>query len=311
MDHNNLHKYMDELYSIPLPKKYEPDYKERYKKRQKAETYADRALKSTYKDKYPNQSACMIWEKLTDYQRIYFACVTIKGKMLSSYTDSSNHQKIEGAINLELGDELYKIGESLEAYNNSRIALHKSYYNENDPESEKRKKHKKFNEALAVISSEISLPSFEDWVNMNKRVADYQKNSNSTISYPTPFSYYQEWYTDEVIKLQTEIEEGTYYTPATDAEIDHVILQVIMSNEKCQSFSDISRIDVAKIKECVTYLKNYDFDDMDDLPDGTGDDQSEDEIWGVRKYFTYRKMLAELDFMNAKEKDDEKSSKEK
>ncbi|WP_026524151.1 hypothetical protein [Butyrivibrio sp. MB2005] len=237
-------------------------------------------IRSLVKRHLEKNYAGKTWNELSKIEKDAFVYITIRQKILDKYVDASKHNKINKRIDDYLKNQ-FSILESdlaLRKHNSIIGAIYEQYYNPDDTESVKREKYQLLCHAIHNKNAKAPTPSFDDWCNNPLRPYDYIRTYEES-------DFYEE---DDTIE-------------ATQAEIDHVILQTLL---KEYSSNSNSFIDTDKIKECLTFLKNVPFDVSDnellDKYDPTINlppEEQERIIQANRRYFAYLKMLKDLDFI--------------
>jgi len=221
------------------------------------------------------------WDALSDLDKARFLNIVIKDKMLEKYVDSGKRKRIDANIDKYLNDTMYQADIEIKQYNENILNIHKKHYEESDSHSDKKIAYDQFRQDLSAINKLISMPSYDEWIERNKI---------------KPFSIY-DYCMDDLHEMHRKME--TEPKSATQSEINDKILKTIM---RILSTEFNYEIDVSRIKEAISYTKDFHKEDFEDLlieynPDlPLNKDEQNDIIESNKKYMTYSKMLRDLDF---------------
>lgn len=234
----------------------------------KIRKYINRQLETEYRKS---------WAELSSVEKDTFIYITIRQKMLTRYVDASKKNKINQSIDTYLKKTFLDSDSAVRKFNSIREPIYQNYFDMSDDDSTKKEKYALLCNTIRNFNPQTPIPTYEEWINYPLRPYDYIAS-----------------FENEPLHVNSEIDYPS------QAEIDHVILQVILTIFKEQFQKDI---DIPLIKECLTYLKNCDIDSYDTLltdydPNiNLPKEEQEQIIQATRKYFTYKKMLDDLSFI--------------
>lgn len=241
-------------------------------KKEKVRKFIKRQLNKIYPDK--------TWNDLSKIEQDTFIFINIRQKMLDTYVDGSVRQKVCTRIDKYMQDQFKTLyaDKEIKKHNDIINAIYENYYDVNDSESAKREKYHLLCTTIKKRNAKVPLPSYEDWCLLPLRPYDYIKTFE-----------------------ETPLSDDEYTWPATESQIDHVLLHTLL-----KGYTELTQntIDINRIKECLTHLNSVPFDvDDNELLDkydpniNLSREEQEKIIQANRKYYTYKKMLDDLDFI--------------
>ena len=265
-------------------------------------------IRENLKREFPEKE----WSELSTLEKDRFVYITIRENMTKDMDESKRNRiirKIDGMLN----KTLFHADTELEKHNAKVSKAFEIYYNDFDTDDEKKKAYEWFCRDLKAYNEAIPIPNFDEWVEENKLAL---KKSNPSHS-KRIFDYYMDFENEQYKKFHSE------YRPATQSQIDSVILKIIL--KKLNTIHNVilktilynTKIDVDKDKlnalninldedkiyECISFLNNYEPEPFDEhLREHNSElDLTEDEqnaiIENGRKYMVYKKMFEDLNFL--------------
>ncbi len=253
-----------------------------------------RTLRNRLEKQYPNKA----WENLTESEKDYFVCIAIQDYMLKKVEEYSvdgddtedikeKIEKIKERIREKIGKigkirkiekrsgDLYNTLEDLNEWNNNVDITNKKHYEENKDktnavkvEQAKRYAYGKFCNDLKNYNPRIPVPEYSVWKENPSRVYDYA----------------QEFYASD--------RDSSMYYP-TPAEIDHVIVQIIMQYLEREHGL---KINIPLIIESLFFMnslkdrEDIDIDEFEKMPIGDWENGNDPYV----QWIQYRNMLKQL-----------------
>ena len=231
-----------------------------------------------------------IWYEYTELEKVEFAYIKIRDKMLKNYVDVSKHKRIINKLDTFLNETYMIAAPELKAHNSIIGAIFENHINALDTDSEKKENYDQLCNAIKKYNPDIPVPTYDEWNETRDRI----------LLNPPPHCLRAYDYISSYQDEQLELNDKTIYP--TQSEIDHVIIQILLKNYQEQNNVTV---DVPLIKECLTFIKNFDFhaDGNDELlteydPELAISKEDQDEI--IKKnlrYFNYKKLLENLAFI--------------
>lgn len=219
------------------------------------------------------------WTELSELEKDRFIFIIIRDKMINNYMDKAKRYRLNRKIDKILNERLIRADIEIEKYNDMMSKIYDVYYKESDTDIEKMEAYKQFCNDLSDVNKFISIPTYDEWVIGAKRIYDYVMDFTS----------------------QTHMESNSEYRPATQSQIDHVIIKMILKiiSDKLNMCVNISKID-----ECLSFLNNFQVEDFEELLHeynpklNLTKDEQNSIIEENKKYMIYKKMLEDLDFLS-------------
>lgn len=251
-----------------------------------------KTLKKRLKKQYPDKA----WENLTESEKDYFAGITIQDYMLKKVeeysVDGGEAEKIKVRIKERIEkrrSDLYNILEDLNNWNNNVDIAYKPYCerdkdkgetNEVKAEQTKRFAYGKFCNDLKNYNPHIPIPEYSVWKEYTPRIYDWA----------------QEFY-------NSDMDSYRYYP--TQAEIDHVILQIIMQYLEREHGLKINVPLITEILfsiNSLTIREDIDIDEFEKIPTGDRENGNNPYVQWIK----YHNMLKQLTpFYTYKSKEEE------
>lgn len=229
------------------------------------------------------------WDKLSKLDKIELIFFRIRSDVLE-YVDASKRKRIENKLVNELEKTYMIAAPELKAHNSVISAIFENHINALDTDSEKKENYDQLCNAIKKYNPDIPVPTYDEWNDTRDRI----------LLNPPPHCLRAYDYISSYQDEQLELNDKTIYP--TQSEIDHVIIQILLKNYQEQNNVTV---DVPLIKECLTFIKNFDFhaDGNDELlteydPELAISKEDQDEI--IKKnlqYFSYKKLLENLAFI--------------
>lgn len=236
--------------------------------------YIREKFKETYLDKE--------WEELSEYEKNRFIYIIIRADMFYNYIDASKHNRLNIKLDKFIDKNMLKVDSAIHEYNDNLSEVFNIFYCKNDVDDVMKQKYEKFCSVLDKYNSKVPAPTFDEWIELNRitpiRVYDYCQ------------SYYAE----------NKITDCSEQFRASQAEIDHVTLQTLL---KVLEKKHEIRIDTDLIEEAITYIKNYQIEDDEQLLveyDSSlklSREEQEEIIRADQKYMYYKRKLDKFDFV--------------
>lgn len=236
------------------------------------------------------------WENISQIEKDHFIYIDMK-KYLMNFVTEENKDRIEKKIANNL--KAPKIVQSMIDHNNS-VSL-EPYFNKGDSEEKKRKAFEHYKEDYSIYNNKKDPDiTYEEW-SQRPSIRPYDLYQQAVLE------SYEE--TEQENSINYPIRDAAF----TESEINRYTINTIC--DVLQKKLGIT-IDVESIRDCVTYIHDYDLvhDSADsfqleyDPKSSIGKKEQEKIINADRKYATCRYRLDHLDFWS-EEKSDSKSNK--
>lgn len=226
------------------------------------------------------------WKKLSPLEKDKFVYIDIKEDIFERYVGDKNKKE---NISKKIDEKLKTIFEDrVLAEHNKKVfnEYRTDYYNPEDSDTPKRKAYDEFCKDLFDINNLVPRPSYDEWVQWNEKAI---KVGGTPLRI---YDYIKSYYND--LDLQKDVSQ---------AEVDHVVIEIL------RKFIDEEwgiEINIPKIRECLSFIKNNEFNEFERV--ATKDDDflemrksiSEEEwqkyITNKAQYYNYMEMLRKLDF---------------
>lgn len=253
-------------------------------------------LRGRFEDKFPGKG----WDDISQEEKDVFVFVDIREDMFEHYVkDITVQKRVSGRIDEKLRT-IFDQRKSVEHNRRIDIMFRTDYYKPEDSDTPKRKAYAKFCKDLSGINGYVPIPEYDEWVQWNER---------SIKGRGTPLRIYDciKDYYDSLNAEHSGIKNAV-----SQPEIDHVVLEILKERiEKKLGFE----INIPKIRECLTFIKNHEFDEFEHVPakagseleggENAGTGERRKEMEDNARYIMYEEMLKKLDFVTEKETDGE------
>lgn len=264
--------------------------------KQEKEKYR-KLLRGRFEKKFPRKG----WDNISQAEKDVFVFVDIREDMFNYYvTDPAIQKRV-----LQRIDEKLKtmFSQTMSVKHNRRVDIEfrTDYYKPKDSDTPKRKAYAEFCKDLSNVNRHVPIPEYNEWVQWNERAI---KGSGTPLTiHDCVMSFYD----------SLDSEYARVKNAVSQSEIDHVVLEILKGKfEKELGFE----INIPKIKECLTYIKNHAFEESEYVPTevdsalGGGKNASleeqQKEMEENARYIMYKEMWDNLDFVTEKETGDRK-----
>jgi len=231
------------------------------------------------------------WFDLSALEKNHFILIEIKDKFISDYIDISKQKRINAKIDKLISESMLQADMEIKEYNEKISNVYKSYYNEVDSDEDKKGAYEQFCNDLANINELVPIPTYEQWIHANESHNAIKKTPHRDFGiYDYLMSYINENHPHANLD---------YYNPVSQAQVDHVLLQTIVSILKVENNI---KIDIPLIKECLEFTNNFYIEDFEEFltkydPSLPLSKKEQDEIIEQnKKYITYKNMLEKAEF---------------
>lgn len=239
-----------------------------------------------FEKKFPNKS----WDNISQLEKDIFAYVDVKEDILERYVDESKKKRIIKRIDEKLKTIL---NERMLAEHNKKVfnEYRTDYYKPEASETPKRKAYDEFCKDLLDINSHVPIPGYDEWV---------RRNEKATKENGTPLRIY-----DFIMDFYANVDSQN---EVTQAEVDHVVIEILRKviEEKWGI-----EINVPKIRECLSFIKNNEYDEFEEIPieydasleteKNISREEWQKYIASNAQYYKYMTMLRKLDFYSKKD----------
>lgn len=264
---------------------------ERKKVKQDKETYR-KLIRRRFEKLFPGKS----WDDLSQSEKDVFVYVDIKEDILERYVGDKHKKetitrKIDEKLKTILNERLL-VEHNRKKYNKFRT----DYYKPEDSDTPKRKAYDKFCEDLTDINCHVPIPSYNEWIQWNEKAISESGTPLRIYDCLNDFYY------------NSGLENTQVKNNVSQAEVDHVVVEILKNIIEEEWGIEIN---IPKIRECLTFVKNNEFDEYEEIPDeynsfletekNISKEEQERYIAEKTKYYMYMEMLKNLDFVIKKE----------
>lgn len=237
------------------------------------------------------------WEELSQTEKNTFVYIDLKEDMFHHYvTENTKQKRIAKKIDEKLREILCP--EYLMEHNRKNANMFRTdYYKPEDSDTPKRKAYAEFCRDLSAINSRVPIPGFDEWIQQNERARASEQGRGLRI-----YDYVMDFY------YNPGSQNAESKNKVSQTEVDHVVVEIL--KKKIEEELGIE-INIPKIQECLSFIKNNEFEEFEEMPTeydsspetekNISKEEQQKYIEDSNRYFMYLEMLRNLEFVEKKE----------
>ncbi len=230
------------------------------------------------------------WNELSHIEQQRFTYILMREPLFTYYVqDEKDQKRINKKIEKEIDNTFLDIDIKLNERNDINSRIYVPFYEDNATDEEKEAAYEQFCKDYKTLKEASEPPTYKKWLEQNEnkclRLYDYIMSESQ----------------EETIRDTTENSDSL------QSEIDYYTIQTIIKIFKDELGIEIN---LPRIRECLTFLHNYEAGDeyaeqlIEYDPTLPLSKEEQNEIISMnRQHIQYQKMCNDLNFYTKKEKD--------